>query len=91
MAVALLGRNDEAFALLSSPRMDAVLLVNGSGFLFQPATAGLRTDIRFWSVAADLGLAEYWIQTDKWPDMCQQELTVAECKDRAASAMQARR
>jgi DNA-binding winged helix-turn-helix (wHTH) protein/tetratricopeptide (TPR) repeat protein len=86
-ALSSLGRTDQALALLTSPRMDETLTTSGSGFLFRPALASLRKDPGFWPVAAQLGLAQYWSASGKWPDFCYGELDLAACKSAANRAL----
>ena len=84
MALASLGRVDEAFELLNSPGMDETLYGLGAGFLFQPVSAPLRADPRFWTTAADLGLAQYWVTRGRWPDVCRDEFELNFCKAQIA-------
>jgi hypothetical protein len=38
--------------------------------LFLPPTAALRKDPRFWPLASQLGLTDYWRRSGRWPDVC---------------------
>jgi DNA-binding SARP family transcriptional activator len=87
MALSSLGRLDEAFELLHSQVMDETLYGLGAGFLFQPASAAVRADPRFWTTAADFGLAQYWITRDRWPDMCREEFDMNFCKAQVARVL----
>lgn len=90
LAVLMLARIDsrsEAFGLLRSARLGEFLAINGTDFLFQPAAAPLRQDPRFWTAAAELGLAKYWVERDRWPDMCGIETALAKCRADAAKAL----
>lgn len=87
MALTSLGRLDQAFGLLRSSRIDETLVGEGTGFLFQPVTAPLRADPRFWPTAAELGLAQYWVVRGKWPDMCGGQFTLQYCKAEVAKAL----
>ena len=85
VALVSLGRLDEAFELLAlKPREDGPI---GVSFLFHPAAAPLRADLRFWPLAARLGLAQHWTTRGRWPDMCRDEFTLQFCKARTAEAL----
>jgi hypothetical protein len=49
-------------------------------YLFQPATAAMRSDPRFMQVAAKLGLVDYWRSTGKWPDFCSEPGLPYDCR-----------
>jgi tetratricopeptide (TPR) repeat protein len=87
--LAELSRLDEAFALIQGA--DAIQISGGGGlfstyFLFEPASRPLRRDPRFWQMATNLGLVEYWQKLGKWPDFCAQELEPGTCQSAAAGA-----
>jgi DNA-binding winged helix-turn-helix (wHTH) protein/tetratricopeptide (TPR) repeat protein len=90
MALASIGKQDDAFDLLRAPEIDQILLIKGSAFLFQPVTRALRADPRFWTAAADLGLAQYWKSSGNWPDMCGQELSLKTCQSQVDRSLAAR-
>jgi DNA-binding winged helix-turn-helix (wHTH) protein/TolB-like protein len=78
-----LGRPDVAFqALLQSPPERFVR----DGFLFEPATASLRHDPRFWQVANRWGLVDYWKKRNVWPDFCADPRLGYDCRAAAAAA-----
>jgi len=79
MALTTLGDRDKAFDLLNAPELEGAL-TRGGGFLFLPVTRPLRADPRFFPLAARLGIAQYWVSTGKWPDMCGAEYEAASCK-----------
>ena len=89
LAAATFGRLDEAFAVLDDPayvrlntpsrRRDWVL-----NTLFEPAAAPLRRDPRFWTLAARLGLLDYWRRRGVWPDFCNDPRIGVDCKAAAA-------
>jgi DNA-binding winged helix-turn-helix (wHTH) protein/tetratricopeptide (TPR) repeat protein len=83
MALTVLGRLDDAFDLLRLPALDRVLYGSGASFLLDPSTAPLRADPRFWHVAAEIGLSQYWVARDKWPDLCGVEIELSKCKTEA--------
>jgi tetratricopeptide (TPR) repeat protein len=41
------------------------------GFLFTPMTAPMRKDPRFFALAKQYGLLDFWKKTGRWPDFCQ--------------------
>ena len=84
-----LGHLDEAFEVLRSPHVDGALYGHGIGFLFEPVSAPLRADPRFWTMAADLGLAQYWTARQQWPDMCGDQVSLQFCKAQTARALAA--
>jgi TolB-like protein len=53
------------FAALRRPEL-------GLASLFLPLYSALRNDPRFPALCAKLGLAQYWIETDQWPDCAEQ-------------------
>jgi TolB-like protein len=55
-----------------------------AGRLFGPATAGMRADRRFMTLAARLGLVDYWQATGNWPDFCAAPNAPYDCKAAAA-------
>jgi DNA-binding winged helix-turn-helix (wHTH) protein/tetratricopeptide (TPR) repeat protein len=79
-ALATLGRVDDAYDMLLLPELDSILFTTGASFLLEPATAPLRTDVRFWPMTGELGLAQYWSAHDKWPDFCGREVALVICK-----------
>ena len=66
--LAVLGDFDAAFT------ESAAYLKRGtyadSGFLFWPNLANFRRDPRFMTLAAEVGLVDYWQKSGKWPDFC---------------------
>ncbi|MGH3428946.1 MAG: hypothetical protein ACRDQZ_15500, partial [Mycobacteriales bacterium] len=60
-----------SFAHLSEPGPAAS--ANGSPHaLFDAQNAPLRDDVRFVALCARLGLCDYWVNTDRWPDCADQ-------------------
>ncbi|MEO6042073.1 MAG: winged helix-turn-helix domain-containing protein [Croceibacterium sp.] len=88
-ALTALGRIDQAFALMGPPNLEGFTPRTGTAFLFEPVTAPLRADRRFWPVAARLGLVQYWTERDKWPDFCGDEIPLDTCKMAATLALSA--
>jgi len=84
MGAAVLGRLDDAFAATDLPGLDVALTTIGAGYLFEPATAALRRDRRFWPIAARTGLIRYWRQRGAWPDFCSDPKLPYDCRKEAA-------
>jgi len=57
-------------------------------YLFLPATAPMRADLRFMPLARKLGLADYWRSTGRWPDYCGEPGLPYDCKAEAARLAQ---
>lgn len=66
----------------------AFILANKLGFrnpgetlvLFYPDMAPFRADPRFWTIAEQSGILDYWRETNKWPDFCDTDALVFDCK-----------
>ena len=85
------GYMDEAFGFLKEDevlRQPHVEWVR-SYALFEPQAAPLRADPRFMTVAEEIGLVDYWLETDRWPDYCETEDIPYDCKETAVAAKQA--
>lgn len=81
--LAQLGLTDDAFRLGQVYASQPLSVYNAPTFLFSPATASLRRDRRFMSLAAQLGLVGYWRSTGKWPDFCAEPGLPYTCKAEA--------
>lgn len=88
-ALAALGDLDGAYAVMRLPKLEGLLFSMGTSFLFEPWTAPMRADPRFWPMMADLGIAQSWAAHDKWPDFCGKEIALAVCKAETARALSA--
>ena len=55
-------------------------------YLFLPFMRDVRADSRFMPLAARIGLVDYWLETDKWPDFCVTEKLPYDCKEAAIAA-----
>ncbi len=73
---ALLGDLDYAFELARLPDFAAP---GHTVILFYPDMAPFRQDPRFWQVAKENGLLDYWEATQHWPDFCQNETLTIPC------------
>lgn len=88
-AAAKLGRLDDAFGLLAERGVDTIRSGDSAMFLMEPATAPMRTDPRFWTAAARIGLARYWVVRNRWPDFCGREVSLSVCKVQTQAALRA--
>jgi hypothetical protein len=43
----------------------------------------MRADPRFMPLMRDIGLLEYWRNTDRWPDFCENEDLPYDCRQMA--------
>ena len=89
MALTMFGHVDDAYGLLHAIDLGPFMQNWGTSFLFEPWTAPLRRDPRFWTLAANLGIAQHWSARGKWPDMCGSEIALATCKTETAKALRA--
>jgi TolB-like protein len=66
---AALGDLNTAFRLAQqfSPGYPTTGIIN---FLFSPQTESMRRDPRFFAIAKQYGLADFWRSTGRWPDFC---------------------
>jgi tetratricopeptide (TPR) repeat protein len=53
---------------------------------FYPEMRAFRRDARFMPLAERLGLVDYWIATDKWPDFCSEPDLPHDCRTAARAA-----
>jgi DNA-binding winged helix-turn-helix (wHTH) protein/tetratricopeptide (TPR) repeat protein len=91
--LASFGRIEEVFAFLNHPRLPDVWK-DETSTLFRPAFREVRRDRRFIAFVARLGLVDYWLRTDKWPDFCFDPNLSYDCRAearRATALRQARR
>ncbi len=86
--LAVLQRVDEAYADAERITADPGALRNVPDMetLFSTATAPLRAEPRFMTLAARLGLVAIWQQTDHWPDFCGDRSVGYDCKAEATRA-----
>lgn len=57
--------------------------------LFWPEMRGLIRDRRFWPFVARLGLVDYWLDSNQWPDFCAEPDLPFDCKEQARKARSA--
>jgi tetratricopeptide (TPR) repeat protein len=63
--------------------------VQGMPQLFYPEMRPLQRDQRFWPLANKLGLVDYWLDTDQWPDFCAEPDLPFDCREKATAARDA--
>ena len=54
-----------------------------------PSGDGLIRDRRFWPFVARLGLVDYWLDSNQWPDFCAEPDLPFDCKEQARKARSA--
>lgn len=85
---AIAGDLDAAYreieSVLASPKRSFALQ------LFWPEMKNFLRDPRFFPLADRLGLVDYWLDTDEWPDFCREPDLPFDCKARAQEARNAR-
>jgi hypothetical protein len=54
--------------------------------IFYPEMREFLRDPRFWPLASKLGLVDYWLDTDQWPDFCSEPDLPFDCKEKALAA-----
>ncbi len=81
-ALGYFDRIDETFRWLGNASRDE--LAAASYLLFRPALANVRKDPRFIAVVRRIGLLKFWRESDKWPDFCNDQTLVYNCKAEAA-------
>jgi hypothetical protein len=77
------GRDDEVYQMLMSvpaKRVDQFTLQT----LFRPTLKTLRKNPRFLKVAQHFGLVDYWRDSGKWPDFCNEPGLPYDCRKEAA-------
>jgi TolB-like protein len=76
--LAILGDKDAAFAQAKAYlKRDSYA---DSSFLFWPNLAEFRRDPRFMPLAVQIGLADYWRTSGKWPDFCTRQTLPYDCQ-----------
>ena len=89
-AVARLGDAEATFDLLARAPLERYSRQGITRFLLNPALAPLRTDDRFWTAAARLGLVKYWLAAGAWPDFCSDASRPIDCRGLATRAERVR-
>jgi TolB-like protein len=83
-ALVALGRVDEAF-ILAAPGPGN--LGSSQGWLFEPGMEAAQRNPRFWTLAARIGLIDYWRKRGVWPDFCSEPGLPFDCATEAARAL----
>ena len=78
---AAIGDLDGAFRLAGQFK-PGYPMTGRTSFLFTPLAAPMRKDSRFFAIAKQYGLVDFWKQTGRWPDLCQGREAAA-CKKAA--------
>jgi hypothetical protein len=60
----------------------------GTWPLFTIGTLEMRADSRIWKTFATVGLAQFWLETDRWPDFCSREKLPYDCRAAAQTIAQ---
>lgn len=81
-ALAEFDQTDELLRWLGGAPREGLAAI--SYVLFRPAFAKFRRDPRFMAVAARIGLVDYWLSTDEWPDYCRDPNLPYDCTKEAA-------
>jgi adenylate cyclase len=68
------GDVDGAFAAIKPPVSAGAIL------LYYPETKALRRDPRFWPLVKRMGLVDYWIKSNNWPDFCSEPDLPYDCR-----------
>lgn len=79
-ALAMFGKVEDAFAVLTDPRYRRFI---DSSILFLPEFKEVRTDARFMAVANSFGLVKYWSVSGHWPDFCSKPGLSYNCRSEA--------
>lgn len=79
---AALGQTDEGFSL--AHRHFAKGNDWDAAALFYPSSAPMRRDRRFFALAVEIGLTDYWQTSGNWPDFCEEPGGSLDCKAAAA-------
>ncbi len=79
---AALGRTDQAFAGIEAELRGAESIdgYRDTILLFYPEMRSVRDDQRFMPLVAKLGLVEYWIESGKLPDFCNDVDLAYDCR-----------
>ncbi len=74
--LALLGRGDLAWVQADKAARQGGL---DPGILFVAKVRAVRQDPRFPSLVARMGMADYWRETGRWPEICRGPQPEPEC------------
>ena len=68
------GDVDGAYSLIKPP------LPGGPILLYFPEMKSVRRDPRFWPLVKQMGLADYWVKSNHWPDFCSEPDLPYDCR-----------
>ena len=101
-ALAALKRHDEAFEALDIFLADTVvgptaadrerhfleipMVASKVSVLFRAPFAEMRADARMWRLYHRLGLVDFWLANDEWPDFCRDRRVPVDCRAMAREA-----
>ncbi|MGZ6017324.1 MAG: winged helix-turn-helix domain-containing protein [Phenylobacterium sp.] len=68
------GDVDGAFAAFEKAKPLSPIL------LYYPEMRAVRADPRFWPLATEMGLADYWLKSGHWPDFCAEPNLPYDCR-----------
>ena len=88
---AVFGHIDKAFDLLNKHQHEFAPPSKyfNRGRLFYGVMAPVHNDPRFFEFSRDIGLVDYWVSTDNWPDFCKREDLSYNCKELASQTTKA--
>ena len=78
------GDIDAAYALFETTRTQSAAQL--AWLLYYPQMREFRRDRRFMPLAKKVGLVDYWLTTDKWPDFCSEPDLPYDCRAAARAA-----
>jgi hypothetical protein len=73
---------DEAYAMMDQPGVTAAT-VGATAVLFRPHLKNFRYDPRFMQISKRLGLLDYWLANETWPDFCEDPRLSYDCRAEA--------
>jgi hypothetical protein len=78
------GDVDGAYALFQATRTETI--TQFARIVYYPEMREFRRDTRFMALAKKMGLVDYWLTTDKWPDFCSEPDLPYDCRAAARAA-----
>ena len=78
------GDVDAAYVLFETARTQYASL--SARILYYPEMREFRRDPRFMPLAKRMGLVDYWLATDKWPDFCSEPDLPYDCRAAARAS-----
>jgi tetratricopeptide (TPR) repeat protein len=84
--IRMLARSGQIEAAYRATSADFAELSKNTIFVFYPEMKRFRQDARFMPLARRLGLVDYWLQTGRWPDFCNEPDLPYDCRAAAQAA-----